>query len=273
MKIEHSRPQMINAEETPEYIAFVDKFKLKKTTDDCYTPPIVYEAIRDYVVTNYGIQRDKIIRPFWPGADYQRTEYPADCCVVDNPPFSIITAITRWYMAHGINFFLFAPYLTNFNTNIPGVCHIIAPHTITYENGAKVATCFLTNMEPGTLARSDPKLLQIVAEADEINQRKTKGAPLPKYSYPSEVLTATMLGYMANHGVTLIIKEKDAFYIRALDAQRKDRKTIFGGGYLLAEKAAAEKAAAEKAAAEKAAAVLWQLSDREKDIVKKLNHE
>lgn len=25
--------------ETPEYQAFVEKFKHKKTTDDCYTPP------------------------------------------------------------------------------------------------------------------------------------------------------------------------------------------------------------------------------------------
>ena len=33
-------------EDNAEYDAFVEKFKPKKTTDDCYTPPLVYDAIR-----------------------------------------------------------------------------------------------------------------------------------------------------------------------------------------------------------------------------------
>ena len=28
------------------YEQFVDKFKPKKTTDDCMTPPLVYDAVR-----------------------------------------------------------------------------------------------------------------------------------------------------------------------------------------------------------------------------------
>ena len=47
--------------------------------------------------------------------------------------------------------------------------------------------------------------------------------------------------------------------MRALDAQKDKGKAIYGGGFLLSEKAAAEKAAAEKAAAEKAAAERWSL--------------
>ena len=31
-----------------DYGAFVEKFKPKKTTDDCYTPPEVYETIKDW---------------------------------------------------------------------------------------------------------------------------------------------------------------------------------------------------------------------------------
>jgi hypothetical protein len=46
-------------------------------------------------------------------------------------------------------------------------------------------------------------------------------------------------------------------------AQKKSG--IFGGAFLLSEKAAAEKAAAEKAAA-----VEWQLSRAEKEIVRSL---
>ena len=42
------------------YEGFVEKFKPKKTTDDCYTPPAVYEAVKDWVVKEYGLggQRD-----------------------------------------------------------------------------------------------------------------------------------------------------------------------------------------------------------------------
>ena len=90
-----------------------------------------------------------------------------------------------------------------------------------------------------------------------------------------------MLCYMAAHGVSLEIRERDAHFIRALDAQKASGKGLFGSGFLLSEKAAAEKAAAEKAAAEKAAAEkvrvcntnVWELSDREKKIVAGLGND
>lgn len=36
------------------YEEFVDKFKPKLTTDDCYTPPAVYEAVADWAASEYG---------------------------------------------------------------------------------------------------------------------------------------------------------------------------------------------------------------------------
>ena len=30
------------------YEQFVEKFKPRKTTDDCYTPPLVYEAVKGW---------------------------------------------------------------------------------------------------------------------------------------------------------------------------------------------------------------------------------
>jgi phage protein D len=59
---------------------------------------------------------------------------------------------------------------------------------------------------------------------------------------------------------------------------KKKNKGIYGSGFLISEKAAAEKAAAEKAAAEKADAEKadaekWELSEREKEIVKKLSNQ
>ena len=32
------------------YKEFVDKFKPKKTTDDCYTPDVIYKAVKDWAI-------------------------------------------------------------------------------------------------------------------------------------------------------------------------------------------------------------------------------
>lgn len=40
--------QITMGDVTPEYQAFVDKFKHRLTTDDCYTPPKVYEAVKQW---------------------------------------------------------------------------------------------------------------------------------------------------------------------------------------------------------------------------------
>lgn len=58
-------------EMTGEYAAFVEKFKPKKTTDECYTPDNVYAAVHDWAVKGYGLERARIIRPFYPGGDYK----------------------------------------------------------------------------------------------------------------------------------------------------------------------------------------------------------
>lgn len=50
-----------------DYDEFVDKFKHKKTTDDCYTPPAIYEAVLTWCEKEYGIDRASVIRPFKPG--------------------------------------------------------------------------------------------------------------------------------------------------------------------------------------------------------------
>ena len=93
------------SEEDEEYQEFLEKFKLKKTTDDCYTPAPVYDAVARYVEETYGISRDKFVRPFYPGGDYVNESYPEGCVVVDNPPFSIMAEILRFYDSKGIKFF------------------------------------------------------------------------------------------------------------------------------------------------------------------------
>lgn len=92
-------------EMTGEYAAFVEKFKSKKTTDDCYTPDNVYAAVLDWAVKEYGLEGARIIRPFYPGGDYTKEDYSGDCAVIDNPPFSILAEICRWYSQRGIRYF------------------------------------------------------------------------------------------------------------------------------------------------------------------------
>lgn len=136
------------------YEEFVEKFKRKKyqkTTDDCYTPPEIYEVVKNWACQEYGIDPDSIVRPFWPGGDYEHFDYPEGCMVLDNPPFSILTKICEFYLERGIDFFLFAPSLTCFSgrKTIMRMNHVICNCTITYENGAVVRTSFVTSFRGG----------------------------------------------------------------------------------------------------------------------------
>ena len=217
-----------------DYEGFVEKFKPKKTTDDCYTPPAVYDAVKDWAVAKYGLDGREVVRPFYPGGDYQYAEYPEGCVVIDNPPFSILAEIMGFYLAQGIDFFLFAPMLTCMSaSNITTkVNHIFIAADIVYENGAEVRTAFVTNMGDN-VAESAPDLSEAVRAA-----QKTEDAALPKYEYPDHVLTAAKVEKLARDGVRFEVKRCEAAHIRALDAQRAAGKAIFGYGLMLSDGAA-----------------------------------
>lgn len=249
------------------YEAFVDKFKPKKTTDDCYTPEAVYDAVAGWVQEKYGVQREKMLRPFWPGGDYQAEEYPEGCAVVDNPPFSIITQIVRWFTGRGIPFFLFAPSLTLFSCG-KDVCSIVCANSVTYANGAEVNTSFVTNMD-GRRIVIEPELGRRLEEANNRSKAEMKTTKkVTKITMPAELVTAATLGKVAKRGVAFEVMPEECCFVRKLDAA--DGKGIFGGGFLLSGKATERKAAAERAAAERAAAERWELSQRERLLVEKL---
>ena len=254
-----------------EYNEFMDKFENKKTTDDCYTPDLVYEAVAEWVAGEYGVDRSRFARPFYPGGNYQKYKYAEDAIVVDNPPFSILAEILRWYKEHEVDFFLFGPTLTLFSSSSSSSsCAIPTGVEVTYENGAVVHTSFLTSMEdPGLRVRTAPDLYKVV---DAANREWTKGIhkELPKYSYPDEIITSAMVARWSKYGIDFSVSVAESEPCSALDAQKPEGKAIFGKGYLLSERAAAERAAAERAAAERAAATRWPLSEREKEIVKSL---
>lgn len=250
--------------ESDEYREFVEKFEGKKTTDDCYTPNEVYDAVADWVSKEYGVSRDKFIRPFYPGGDYQNEKYPKGCVVVDNPPFSILSEIIRFYSDKGVRFFLFAPALTLFTGWECKVEYIPVGSSITYENGATVSTSFINNLGSHRI-RTAHDLYQAVKEANDavLAERRKE---IPKYSYPDEVITAATVARWSKYGVDFVLDADEVSdKISELDAQKETGKGIYGGGFLIS----ADKAA-EKAAAEKAAAVQWRLSEREREIVMSL---
>ena len=257
----------VSDDDDEEYKEFVEKFEQKHTTDDCYTPDLVYEAIADWVAKEYGLDRKKFVRPFYPGGDYQNEHYPEGCIVVDNPPFSILTEIVAFYQEKGQRFFLFCPALTPpWRT---GASLVAAQATIVYENGASVRTAFVTDLEPENVRmRTVPELHRLIEAAME-EVLKKKRVELRKHAYPPEVITAAMLDKIAKFE-TLVIRKESSYFIRELDAQKESGAALYGSGFLLSEGAAQEKAAAEKAAAEKAAAERWTLSEREWEIVRSL---
>lgn len=241
-----------------DYDGFVEKFKPKKTTDDCYTPDEIYVVVRDWACAEYGIDPARIVRPFYPGGDYESFDYSGGAVVLDNPPFSMLTKICEFYLSRNIPFFLFAPSLTllSGSKTCMRMCHILCDACIEYENGAIVRTGFVTSYDDGIVARTAPALGKAINDkVDELHRRGR--VELPKYEYPDHVVTAAIMQRWAHYGVEYEVRRGDCARISALDAQRDAGKTIFGGGLLLSERAAAERARAH----------VWKLSDRERAVV------
>ena len=251
-----------------DYEAFVAKFERKRTSDDCYTPPEVYDIVHGWLGEQVDLRGAQIVRPFWPDTDYKQMEYPPECVVVDNPPFSRFAEIVRWYLERGVRFFLFAPHKTIFGLDA-SYTRLVCGADVIYENGANVATSFASNLFGDTLAMSVPDLYERLTTA-----MRSKD-PLPRYSYPSHLLTFSDLARCASHGVALSIPRSEATFVRRLDSQQAVKRHIYGGGFLLSDQQAARKEEALREAdrlkAEKVASVAWAISDREREIIAQLS--
>lgn len=253
-----------------DYEGFVEKFEVKKTTDDCYTPPAVYQCVLEWVRENCDIEGARIVRPFYPGGDYEMEDYQPNDVVVDNPPFSILTQIVKFYQKRGIRFFLFGPHLTIFTAG--RYCTTIVTNaTIMYENKASVNTDFVSNMfgTTGVIVAGDLH--------DRLKAATPAKADLPIYRYPDNVISAGGLGAIVSRGISFRIDSTEMEHVGTLDCQRSNKKGIFGGGFLISDQAAerareaAERAreAAEREKKEKS--VIWELSQREREIIKRLS--
>ena len=253
--------KLTRKERHEDYEGFVEKFKPKKTTDDCYTPEPVYRAVLDWVSENIlPLDGVEVVRPFYPGGDYENFDYPEGCVVIDNPPFSILAKIRRFFHSRGIRYFLFAPTLTMANTAKElDETFVIVGASVIYENGAKVNTSFLTNLDCGdTRIWVAGSLHVAVSEANKLVKSYMPKKQTSKIIYPGYVASPGLLHAISKRGINLKIPRFSCFSIGGkLDNYPKG---LFGGGWLLSERAAAERAAAGR--------VL--LSERELNIIKSL---
>ena len=247
-----------------EYGAFTDKFKTKLTTDDCYTPEPVYNAVRDWCVEKYGLQGREIVRPFWPGADFEMYDYPENCVVIDNPPFSIYDHVLDFYInERPTDFFLFAPSLTLFKKY--DACYVVCAEDVEYANGAIVKTSFVTSLDKENRVICDHTLKNAIRTANAYG--KPKKADLPIIEMPQNVITAATLGKTTR--VEFSFKKKDCAFITKINGDR-----LFGGGFILADRAVADRAVADRAAADRAAArkkIVRTFGKEEQEILNKLN--
>lgn len=244
------------------YGEFINKFKAKHTTDDCYTPEAVYNAVRDWTVNEFGLEGREIVRPFWPGVDFETFDYPENCVVIDNPPFSIYSKILKFYTEEGIDFMLFGPTLTLFKRY--DCCYIVTSETVTYANGAKVNTSFVTSLDKVNRIRCDRSLKNAIAEAG--HQKKSD---LTVIKYPNCVVSSAILGKTSR--VDFRVRKEDCVWITHAGGNY-----LFGNGFLLSDRATADRAAADRAAADRAAErkkVVVQLLPEELEIIMKLNEK
>ena len=208
-----------------DYQDFEDKFKPKLTTDDCYTPPAVYEAVLKFVKSIADLKGKKVERPFVPGGDYERYKYTAKSVVVDNPPFSLLSKICRFYAGRGIPFFLFAPQLTLFTAPDCDLTYIIANCDVVYENGANVRTGFITNMIPDLRIWLCPELRDAVIAAQPDEDKTKRG-----FVYPDNIVTSATLGKIVKRSIELKIPKTACEYLSESDSAKEQGRGLFGGG-------------------------------------------
>lgn len=274
-------------EKQRDYDEFVEKFEPKKTTDDCYTPPAVMEAVTNWAKKAFSISDStRVMRPFYPDGDYQAEDYSGDCCVIDNPPFSILSEIVRWYTSHNVKYFLFAPCMTTAATAPDCLKTLVLSFSaITYENGAMVRTSFITNMDsPDVAIRIDRELNDAIENAQE-----SLPADIAAYDRPANCMTVMDFQRFAYCGDSLVVKSDQIHFIKNIDAMKKLGKDLYGGGMLvadsIAELAKAEKIKADQVRVKRAEAAIieaekakankvktpLELSPAELEIVEKLN--
>lgn len=261
-------------EKFEDYGGFAEKFKPKKTSDDCYTPPAVYDAVASWTAKNWALNMRDFVRPFYPSGDYENFDYTGKI-VVDNPPFSMLSKIIDFYIEHNVKFLLFAPTLCGLIRYSDKCTVYPCGIDIEYDNGATIKTSFCTNMDaPNVRVRIVPELFEMVDRANR-EQSTARHKQFPKFDYPPECVSAAALYPLASKGVELTIARDECVRVPALDVQRAHKKTIFGCGLLVSDRIAEKIEGTKKIIRQKeedCKRLVFPLSDREKAIVNELSN-
>lgn len=202
-----------------EYEEWVKHFGAKHTTDECFTPAEVYENVLQFVKKHWPEQLEgkRIIRPFYPGGGYENEDY-TNAVVIDNPPFSIMSKIVKFYTENKIPFFLFAHLNTLFNTIAPG--YVICYDSVIYENGANVATGFVTSFFHGIIGiRGVQKQNKKKREKTEMPEGYASAAQMRKYLRSLEDGEEKYWDYMYGSRIR----------------KTPEGRSIFGGAYKIKE--------------------------------------
>lgn len=203
----------------------------------------MYEVVLKWVQDNCpSIQGKRIMRPFRPGGDYKAEDYEG-AVVVDNPPFFIEHLITRWYVDHGVHFFLFAPALTLFQgrTVMDQLTYVATLAQVEYVHNervkAKIPTSFITNI-PDLAAYQlivAPELRTAIMQAQGKQEPTSKPA---KTEYHPNLVTPFRLSTLAEVGIHMRIRREETLYWRG-NVMQHDRKNIYGGAFVVSDRVAA----------------------------------
>ena len=124
---------------------------VKHTGDEYYTQENDFQWFLVFFENVFQVDTSNIIRPFWPGGDYEQEDY-TDKIVMDNPPFSKQKEIIRFYMEKDIPFVLWCDgnaggltkYIQEQGRN--GLSVIYTRSRFTFKNGKATRCCFVSNM-------------------------------------------------------------------------------------------------------------------------------
>lgn len=259
---------------TPEeYEEWIKGFEVPHTTDECHTPVPLYNALLTYFLKKYNLKDKNIIRPFYPGGDFENYPYSEGDVVFDNPPFSLTARIIRFYTSQNIPFIIFLPAQTCLH--YAHLCTLIIPREqMTFSNGARVAVAFATNLTPEIVAESDPELEEVLKKVEkERAQKKAR----PSYDYPPETLSFSKIATFSNAGVPYKLERTNyLIFIKKLNGRE-----LFAGRVVITDSEAekvkelkekAEVLKAEKLKKEKTKINLT-FSEEQKEEIEKLKKE
>ena len=240
------------------------------TADECYTSPEVYDTVLEYAVERYHLQDKHIVRPFVPSGNYQQYVYDKNDVIIDNPPFSMTTTTTKWYINHDIPFFLFINglYGVSISRGLHGKATVIVTNAnVSFyhkPNNKVVRLGFVTNLEPKNIViRGD---VTLTSKLNDLVKKKA----LNKIKYPENVIKNSDILAAIHRGVELELTTDNCLFEDNLDYNKKHKlNAVHGGCYIVDDSVYNE----YKAAIEKVPLYTRRvmLSEREKTIIEKLN--